>query len=178
MRRDKKAGFFRAEGELIAQVNSQRGEWWAYVLHMIPRLIRSLAEPGRTAPELRMQDFAQFAIGIARPLGYKQKTVIAAMRAAELEKLAFVAEQSPLPDALAQIATHQFRHLPYTPVSATQLLDELRAKIPSFPLRNAQHLGQRIRNELDAIQQRVDLTASKNEHTKTWWYRLGGRLPK
>jgi hypothetical protein len=167
---------FKPEGSMLEKVDAQRAGWWAYVLATLPALVSAMRKPQDLISPFRMADFARFAHTIAKPLGYRQKDVTAALTSVEREKVSFVAEQSPLPDALLELSKAQsWQRKKDDFHSATELLAALRAHVHDFPIRNVQHFGQRLKTELAAIAERVSLEAKQNRHTKAWQYRLRQR---
>lgn len=167
---------FLAEGEVIASIAAGRAGWWHFVCDTLPSLVNALCRSETITTSLRMADFANFAAAIARPLGHDPEEVLDALAAAEQEKVSFVAEQSPFPDALVAVVDHltaRGGELPDGFLNATALLEMVRRFTPNFPFRSPQHFGQRIRTEMDSIRQRVAIEAKYDSDSKVWTYRLG-----
>jgi hypothetical protein len=178
-------GQFVPERELLQKIDAGRAAVWAYVLDLLPEVVRLMRAQFVGTTQFRMADFANFAARIAPVLGAKRAEVEAALKAVEKEKTAFVAEQSPLPDALEKLVSNPSwaavakgsgeKPMAEQYHSALSLLQTLRAHIPDFPIRNPMHLGQKLRNEIESLQARVNIDAKYSKNKKSWSYQLSAK---
>lgn len=170
---------FLDETTLMREVLRLRPAFWRYVLDTIPALLRALKKQKSPASAFRMADFAAFALCIGPVLGYKKRDVQAALEAGEKEKLAFLAEQSDLPNALADLAgtmrrlgNKDFFKDSHTP---SDLLRHLETH-PSFRNTTPVALGQQMVRDWEAIRLRVRAHRIRDTHAKAWRY--GFEVPK
>lgn len=177
---------FVAESQIMEKVSRRRGAWWKYVLSVLPKIVAALNNRTRRSVDFRMADFASFALDIAPVLGYSEREVIKALRNGEREKVAFVAKQTDLPDALAALVERMAKidsresydgkiaasffdswH------SATSLLSYLGDQSGFDRAMTASKLGQLLTQNWKSIKLRVPCIQRKEDsHAKTLSYRF------
>jgi hypothetical protein len=177
---------FKPENEVLAEIDDNRAEWWAYVLDRLSKIVAAFANP-RSAQleEMRLADFARFVQLAAPALGYNAKDVKAALTAMVAAKCEFIASMTSIPDALATVVEGRVAELYWEclgnidseafetklaenvrPLTAGDLLTETRRRVSTFHFENPKAFGTTLKAQLGAVQTRIDCTLAKNGHAK------------
>jgi len=170
---------FKAESEMIAEVNALRPRVWRWLLDLLPAVVRALqSAKGGLLHDDRMADFSKFALAVGPVLGFPAPDVRAALTAMGAEKLNFEAEFSPLLGAIGLYITAKSEHLAccddkerYETIvkcisrkmRAAELLDVIRAVKPDFSYSVASSFGQALKNEATAIAAKFDFEITEDK---------------
>jgi Domain of unknown function (DUF3854) len=184
---------FKPENVVLAEIDDNRAEWWAYVLDRLSKIVAAFANP-RSAEleEMRLADFARFVQLAAPALGYNAKEVKVALTAMVAAKCEFVASMTSIPDALATVVEGRVAELYWEclgntdkeefkaklaenirPWTAGDLLAETRRRVNTFHFENPKAFGTALKAQLGAVQTRIDCGIAKDGHTKQNVYTIG-----
>jgi len=193
---------FKAESEMIAEINAARPRVWRWLLDQLPAVVSALqAAKGGILHADRMADFSRFALAVGPVLGFPVADVRAALTAMGAEKLHFEAEYSPLLGAIGLYIDQQAEYLArcYTAdataaskkgyetaresvgrkMRAAELLAVIKTAKPDFSYTSAPSFGQALKNEATAIASKFHLKISEDKKQKVLLYELapqGGYL--
>ncbi len=91
---------FRAESDILGETLARRPALWAYVLGLLPDVVKALATAKPEPVKHRLADFARFALAVGPALGHRRADVEAALDAVEAERTSFAGHHSLLLQAL------------------------------------------------------------------------------
>lgn len=127
-----------ADEALSREIAAQRNAGLSFIAHT---LSRALAQTGDVPRSLnsRHPDFARFAVQIGRALG-RETEVIAALRAAEVDKATFCIENSPVANALVTLVKSKGE----ASGTAAEMAERLKTSDDSLNWLNSRNLSKQL----------------------------------